>query len=167
MQTGDPLDLRMNTGFVLVANNRIAFPMPEVPTAVHVFGPLPNGHLSWRFISDCFICASFPFTLHRATLPIRRNPASIGISELAASIKAGRPQFPSHAFTLHLTELALAIQAAGTQSQTHVMETTFDPIDMPEATRQASINYSKYLKPRLRTRLTEQLLDTITGALLR
>ena len=53
-QTGDPLDLRTNTGFVLVANHRIAFPMPEVPTAVHVFGPLPNGHSVGDFHGPAF-----------------------------------------------------------------------------------------------------------------
>jgi hypothetical protein len=62
-QTGDPLDLRMNTGFVLVANNRIAFPMPELQTAVHVFGPLPNGHSVWDFHRPAFSAqpaSSFP-----------------------------------------------------------------------------------------------------------
>jgi hypothetical protein len=59
-QTGDPLDLRMNTGFVLVANNRIAFPMPELQTAVHVFGPLPNGHSVWDFHRPAFSAQPAP-----------------------------------------------------------------------------------------------------------
>lgn len=92
---------------------------------------------------------------------MNRQDMCIGISELAAAIEAGRPQFPSHAFTLHLTELTLAIQAAGTRSKTHVMDTTFDPVEMPQATRQATVNYSKYLKPKLRTRMCEQLIDAI------
>src|SRR5512144_2115315 len=59
-QTGDPLDLRMNTGFVLVANNRIAFPMPEVATAVHVFGPLPNRHSVGDFHRPAFSAQPAP-----------------------------------------------------------------------------------------------------------
>ena len=55
-----PLDLRMNTGFVLVANNRIAFPMPELPTAVHVFGPLPNGHSVGDFHGPAFSAQPAP-----------------------------------------------------------------------------------------------------------
>jgi hypothetical protein len=58
-QTGDSLDLR-NTGFVLVANNRIAFPMPEVATAVHVFGPLTNGHSVWDFHGPAFSAQPAP-----------------------------------------------------------------------------------------------------------
>src|SRR5512147_3162866 len=59
-QTGDPLDLSMNTGFVLVANHRIAFPMPEVATAVHVFGPLPNGHSVGDFHRPAFSAQPAP-----------------------------------------------------------------------------------------------------------
>lgn len=94
---------------------------------------------------------------------LNRQDKCIGITDLAVAIATGRPQFPSHAFTLHMTELTLAIQAAGTRSQTHVLETTFDPVDMPEATRQAGIDYSRLLKPRLRTRATERILDWIKG----
>lgn len=83
----------------------------------------------------------------------------IGIAELADSIATGRPHFPSHAFTLHLTELTLAIQGAGTRSQTHVMDTTFDPLDVPERTRRTGIDYNDYLKPRLRGRIIEGILD--------
>ncbi|MGZ9033289.1 MAG: Gfo/Idh/MocA family protein [Rhodospirillales bacterium] len=92
---------------------------------------------------------------------LSRQDKCIGIADLAAAIEAGRPQFPSPAFTLHLTELTLAIQAAGTRSQTHVLETTFDPVELPDATRQAGIDYRKFLKPRWRTRATERLLDAI------
>jgi hypothetical protein len=40
---------------------------------------------------------------------------TIGIAELADALRTGRPSFPSHAFTLHLTELTIAIQGAGTK----------------------------------------------------
>jgi len=94
---------------------------------------------------------------------LNRQDKCIGIADLAAGIESGRTQFPSHAFTLHLTELTLAIQAAGTRSQTHVLETTFEPMDLPERTRQVGMDYRKFLKPRWRTRATERLLDAMKG----
>ncbi|MCU0895853.1 MAG: hypothetical protein MUD06_16450 [Rhodospirillales bacterium] len=94
---------------------------------------------------------------------LNRQDKCIGIADLAHAIRSGRTQFPSHAFTLHLTELTLAIQGAGTQSRTHLLETTFDPIDLPERTRQVGMNYHKFLKPRWRTRTAERLLDAVKG----
>lgn len=85
----------------------------------------------------------------------------IGIAELADAIATGRPQVPSHAFTLHLTELTLAIHNAGTRSQTHVMETRFDPVALPERTRRAAVDYDTYLKPGLITRVIEGLRDRL------
>lgn len=94
---------------------------------------------------------------------LNRQDKCVGIAELAEAIRTGRQQFPSHAFTLHLTELTIAIQAMGTRGQTHVLETTFDPVDMPELTRKAEINYKRFLKPRMRTRMLERVLDLIKG----
>jgi predicted dehydrogenase len=94
---------------------------------------------------------------------LNRQDKCIGIADLAHAIRSGRTQFPSHAFTLHLTELTLAIQGAGTQSRTHLLETTFDPVDLPERTRQVGMDYRKFLKPRWRTRTAERLLDAIKG----
>ena len=51
-----------------------------------------------------------------------------GIAELARALKDGRPSFPPHDFTLHLTELTMAIQSAGTSGGTHSLESTFDPL---------------------------------------
>jgi predicted dehydrogenase len=82
----------------------------------------------------------------------------LGIAELVDAIETNRPHFPSPEFTLHLTELTLAIQAAGTRSQTHVMETTFKPIDLPQKTKQCGIDYRKYLKPPLLGRMAESIL---------
>jgi len=87
----------------------------------------------------------------------------IGIAELAEAISTGRPQLPSHAFTLHLTELTLAIHSAGTQSETHVMDTRFDPVPLPERTRRAAIDYNSYLKPRLVSRVIKGLRDRLRG----
>lgn len=68
----------------------------------------------------------------------------IGIAELAASLQTGRPCFPSHNFTLHLTELTIAIQSAGTKSHTYKMQTDFEPLSIPERTINSGISYKNY-----------------------
>lgn len=92
------------------------------------------------------------------TGPVSRN-FLLGLRACTERASTGRPHFPSHAFTLHLTELTLAIQGAGTRSQTHVMDTTFDPVDVPERTHRTGINYNNYLKPRVLSRIIEGILD--------
>lgn len=56
-----------------------------------------------------------------------------GLVELSRAIDEDRPHFPPHAFTLHLTELTLAIQAAGPDGASHTLETRFDPKEFPSA----------------------------------
>lgn len=98
--------------------------------------------------------------LARAKLnELNRQDKCIGIAELAESIETGRPTFPSHDFTLHLTELTIAIQAAGTPGQAKLMETTFEPLDLPPLTRESGIDYKDYAKSTLRTRIMEKLFD--------
>ncbi len=59
---------------------------------------------------------------------------TIGIAELADAIRTGRPSFPPPDFTLHLTELTIAIQGAGTEGSAVKLRTSFDPIEpRPEA----------------------------------
>ncbi|MFG1279759.1 Gfo/Idh/MocA family protein [Xanthobacter autotrophicus] len=67
---------------------------------------------------------------------------TLGIAELARAIKAGRPSFPPHDFTLHLTELTIAIQNAGMRSKTYEMSTTFAPIEPREETLNAPFSYA-------------------------
>lgn len=55
-----------------------------------------------------------------------------GISELASSIKEGRPCRLASDFSLHINEMVLAIQNAGIQSKTYRMTTTFEPIEPME-----------------------------------
>jgi len=71
----------------------------------------------------------------------------IGIAELADALAHDRPSFPSPELTLHLTELTIAIQGAGTRSATHVMETTFDPVVLPNRTRRAGPDYKELAGP--------------------
>ena len=83
----------------------------------------------------------------------------IGIAELAAAIAAGRAHFPAPDFTLHLTELTLAIQAAGPDGICHRLETGFAPVLLPQATRAQGRDYRTFLRPGLLDRLSGKLLD--------
>ena len=67
---------------------------------------------------------------------------AIGVAELADAIVAGRPSFPPHDFTLHLTELTLAIQGAGTTSNCIHLQTKFAPINPRPETMSSSRNYA-------------------------
>jgi predicted dehydrogenase len=55
----------------------------------------------------------------------------LGIALVAEAIREGRPSPIPTDFVLHVTELTLAIQSAGTQAATHRMETRFVPFDPP------------------------------------
>ncbi len=54
-----------------------------------------------------------------------------GPAEQARAVREGRAPRMSSAFALHVTELALAIQRAGTQSGTIELTTTFEPLAPP------------------------------------
>lgn len=81
-----------------------------------------------------------------------------GLAELAEAIRAGRPHFPSAEFTLHLTELTLAIQAAGPDGASHTPVHRFDPAPMPDRTR-AGRDY----RPLARPAFLPRLVQGITG----
>jgi predicted dehydrogenase len=53
---------------------------------------------------------------------------SRGVAEAAAAVAEGRPSRLSARFSLHVTELTLAIQRAGETGCTHEVTTSFDPI---------------------------------------
>lgn len=84
---------------------------------------------------------------------------AVGIAELAAAIEEGRPQFPSPDFVLHVTELTLAVQAAGPAGATRSLETTFDPVQLPEAVRREAPDYRGYARGGLLDRLSAAVLD--------
>lgn len=90
---------------------------------------------------------------------VGQQDKSIGIAELAAAIEAGRPHFPSHDFTLHLTELTLAIQGAGPDGASVTPASRFDPLPLPEPLAAAAPDYTRYTRPGLLARLSEGLLD--------
>jgi predicted dehydrogenase len=78
---------------------------------------------------------------------------SIGLAELVAAIAEDRPQFPPEAFTLHLTELTLAIQGAGPDGASHPLTTRFEPLALPDRTQAAGPDYKSWCKPALLARL--------------
>lgn len=82
----------------------------------------------------------------------------LGIAELADAIAAGRPAFPSPAFTLHLTELTIAIQNAGIHGLSKRLETTFTPVALRPEAAAARVDYRAALKPPLAARLLDERL---------
>jgi predicted dehydrogenase len=83
----------------------------------------------------------------------------IGIAELADAVAAGHTPFPSPDFTLHLTELTLAIQGAGRDGACHLMTTRFDPLALPARTRAAGPDYLRYARPGFLARRADEFLD--------
>ncbi|MEL7347478.1 MAG: Gfo/Idh/MocA family oxidoreductase [Pseudomonadota bacterium] len=66
----------------------------------------------------------------------------LGIAELAEATAAGRPHFPPPAFTLHVTEVTLAIQRAGADAGLQRMTTRFEPLALPGRTRRLGPDYA-------------------------
>lgn len=83
---------------------------------------------------------------------------TIGVAELADAIKTGRPSFPSPEFSLHLTELTIAIQGAGTQSGPVKLTTTFAPIEPRAETLAAPVNYANVRPQGFVARKIDELL---------
>jgi predicted dehydrogenase len=71
----------------------------------------------------------------------------IGLAELADAIETDRAHFPSADFTLHLTELTLAIQGAGPDGTRQILTTTFDPLPLPARTAAAAPDYTGWARP--------------------
>lgn len=71
----------------------------------------------------------------------------VGIAELCDALARGRPSFPPHDFTLHLTELTIAIQSAGMASSTVELETSFAPVDPRSETLASSMDYAAAGRP--------------------
>ncbi len=77
----------------------------------------------------------------------------LGIVELADALREGRQPYPPHDFTYHITELTLAIQAAGVRGGHHVLASRFAPLALPERTRQSESDYRAAAHPPLLERL--------------
>jgi predicted dehydrogenase len=72
---------------------------------------------------------------------------TIGLAELADALRTGRPSFPPHDFTLHLTELTIAIQNAGPYGGSIRLKTSFAPIEPRSETLASTLEYSTARKP--------------------
>jgi predicted dehydrogenase len=90
---------------------------------------------------------------------VGQQDKTIGISELAAAITEDRPHYPSADFTLHVTELTMAIQAAGPDGASHKMESRFDGPGMARHLRDSGPDYTAYAKPGWLARVSANLLD--------
>ena len=82
----------------------------------------------------------------------------MGLAELADAIRTDRAHFPPSDFTLHLTELTLAIQGAGPDGASQTLQTRFDPLPLPERTRTAAPDYTAWQGLALLPRLLSGLL---------
>jgi hypothetical protein len=82
----------------------------------------------------------------------------LGVAELADAILNKREQFPAHDFTLHMTELTIAIQGSGTRSETATLQTTFKPLRAPVEAWSSGASFARSLKPTRLERLTEPVL---------
>ena len=85
----------------------------------------------------------------------------LGVAELADALRGGRRPFPPHDFTCHVTELTLAIQAAGVRGRAHVLESCFAPLALPERTRRSAPDYRAAARPPLLERLIWGLRDRL------
>ncbi len=83
---------------------------------------------------------------------------AIGVAELAQAIQQSRPAFPPHDFTLHLTELTLAIQRAGRNGAAITLESSFAPIKPSAAVDGLVADYTRAMRPSLLERLSEKVI---------
>lgn len=87
----------------------------------------------------------------------------MGLAELVDAIATDRPQFPATDFTVHLTELTLAIQGAGPHGTAQELTTRFDPVALPDRTRKAAPDYTRFMQPSALPRLLAQALGRLGG----
>jgi predicted dehydrogenase len=89
---------------------------------------------------------------------VGQQDKTVGIAELADAIRTGRPSFPPPDFTLHLAELTIAIQAAGTNGAPIRLTTTFAPIEPRPETLAAPMDYAFKRPPGPLSRAIEGML---------
>lgn len=85
----------------------------------------------------------------------------LGLAELANAIDQDRPHFPSPDFTLHLTELTLAIQSAGVNGASYAMDTRFEPMERSAHVKEAAVDYEKWTKLSVVPRILARVLSGI------
>lgn len=95
---------------------------------------------------------------HLKRSELGQQDKTIGIAELADAITSNRPSFPPHDFTLHLTELTIAIQNSGIDSKTIKLETSFSPVSPRPETLASTINYANLTQSSKLTRMIDEFL---------
>ncbi|WP_299506559.1 Gfo/Idh/MocA family oxidoreductase [uncultured Roseobacter sp.] len=85
----------------------------------------------------------------------------IGLAELVEAIAMDRAHFPASDFTLHLTELTLAIQSAGPDGASQALTTRFDPLSLPARTKAVGPDYTTWSKPAPMTRALQGVLSKL------
>jgi len=76
-----------------------------------------------------------------------------GISEMAQELKQGRPQFLSPDFIMHVNELTLLVQGAGTDGIAVKPATTFKPLGPIQGGQRGAADYKAAATPRMLEKL--------------
>ena len=84
----------------------------------------------------------------------------LGVSDMVSAIECGHAPWLSPDFILHVTELTLAMQRAGTDGCAHRLETKFKPLE-PLPFAEGSRPFKLSLKPGLLARLAKPILERL------
>jgi predicted dehydrogenase len=85
----------------------------------------------------------------------------LGLAELVDAIAAQRPHFPAPDLTLHVTELTLAIQAAGPDGCSYLPTTRFEPLSCTSTSGPGAPRYAQWARPGLVPRILSGLLGRL------
>jgi predicted dehydrogenase len=85
----------------------------------------------------------------------------VGIEELALAISEERDHFPPHDFTLHITEITIALQNAGENGITEALQTSFDPLALPKQISECRRSYYIFSEPTAVVRWVERALSIL------
>jgi hypothetical protein len=85
----------------------------------------------------------------------------LGVALTARAIAERTPPPVSPEFVLHVNELTLAIQSAGTTSAPHVMTSGFDPMQPLPGELRPPADWKKTHRPGLLARLSERMINRL------
>ena len=83
----------------------------------------------------------------------------LGIAEMAKSIKQNKPQFLSPDFLMHINEITLIVQRAGSKGTTRVPTTTFKPLTPPQNIIKYDYNYLNEYRLSVLERILEGVVE--------
>ncbi len=104
--------------------------------------------------------------LHRIIAGIKRREVGaqdkmLGVAETARALRAGEPCPIPADFILHITELTLAVQRAGTAGSPVKLTTDFKPLQPMPSTLASNRNYKDTHKPGFLARSMESVIDRL------